>query len=148
MNTPPPLPTSTEDESHLRTLGLLHYVLGGIIACFALLPMVHVGMGLVLALAPEKMSSGSEGAPPAFLGWIFVVIGTVLVFMGWSLAAATIYLGRCLRRKKNHTGCLVVACVECMFMPLGTLLGVLTIIALVRPTVKRLFGTDGARPHA
>jgi hypothetical protein len=148
MNAPPLLPASTEDESHLRTLGLLHYVLGGIIACFALFPIVHVGMGLVLALAPEKMSSGSDDAPPAFLGWFFVVIGTVLILLGWSLAAATIYSGRCLRRKKNHTWCLVVACVECMVMPLGTLLGVFTIITLVRPTVKRLFGVDAACPQA
>jgi len=35
--------------------------------------------------------------------------------------------------------CLVMAGVECIFTPFGTVLGVLTIIVLVRPSVKELF---------
>jgi len=35
--------------------------------------------------------------------------------------------------------CLIVAGIICIFMPLGTILGVFTIIVLVRPSVKAMF---------
>ena len=35
---------------------------------------------------------------------------------------------------------LVVAALECLAFPLGTVLGVFTLIVLVRPEVKQLFG--------
>ena len=38
--------------------------------------------------------------------------------------------------------CLVVAAVECIFMPFGTVLGVFTIIVLMRPGVKERFGVE------
>jgi hypothetical protein len=39
--------------------------------------------------------------------------------------------------------CLVVAGIECIFMPFGTVLGVFTIIVLMRPSVRNLFGVEG-----
>jgi hypothetical protein len=35
---------------------------------------------------------------------------------------------------------LAIAGIECIFIPFGTVLGVFTIIVLMRPTVKELFG--------
>jgi hypothetical protein len=39
---------------------------------------------------------------------------------------------------------LVIAAVECIFFPFGTVLGVLTIIVLMRPSIKSLFGVPSA----
>ena len=36
-----------------------------------------------------------------------------------------------------------MAGLQCIFPSLGTVLGVFTIIVLVRPSVKQLFGVDG-----
>jgi hypothetical protein len=41
--------------------------------------------------------------------------------------------------RKHYTFCLVMAGVECLFMPFGTVLGVFTILVLNRQTVKELF---------
>jgi hypothetical protein len=38
--------------------------------------------------------------------------------------------------------CLVVAGVSCLFMPFGTILGVLSLIVLNRPSVKLLFSAQ------
>ena len=35
--------------------------------------------------------------------------------------------------------CLVMAGIECLFMPFGTVLGVFTIIVLMRESVKEMF---------
>jgi hypothetical protein len=37
-----------------------------------------------------------------------------------------------------------VAAIACMFMPFGTVLGVFTIIVLMRPSVKELFAAAGS----
>jgi hypothetical protein len=36
-----------------------------------------------------------------------------------------------------------MACIECLFLPFGTILGVFTIIVLSRESVKALFPTAG-----
>lgn len=38
--------------------------------------------------------------------------------------------------------CLVMAGIECMFMPFGTVLGVFTIIVLMRESVQKLFAAN------
>ena len=43
---------------------------------------------------------------------------------------------------------LPVAAISCTFTPLGTVLGVFTLIVLFRPSVKTLFGLDSPPPAA
>jgi len=58
---------------------------------------------------------------------------------GWIFAVIIFLTGRFLAKRKRYMFCLVIACVECLFMPFGTVLGVFTIIVLMRPSVKELF---------
>ena len=60
--------------------------------------------------------------------------------MGLTLAVLILAVGRSLSRRKRYNFCLVMACVECLFMPFGTALGVFTIVVLNRPSVKQSFG--------
>jgi hypothetical protein len=55
--------------------------------------------------------------------------------VGGSVVAAGYFLSL----RKYYTFCLVMAGIECLFMPVGTVLGVFTIIVLMRPTVKAMF---------
>ena len=76
---------------------------------------------------------------PSLLGWLFVVIGTTLFVLGWTLAVCAIIAGRKLKHRKNRTFCMVVAAIECLNMPLGTLLGVFTLVALTQESVSARF---------
>ena len=40
--------TVTADEQHLNLLAIFHYVLGGMMVLFALMPVVHMVMGAVM----------------------------------------------------------------------------------------------------
>jgi hypothetical protein len=51
-----------------------------------------------------------------------------------------IIAGRLLQRQRGYNFCVFVAAVSCIQMPLGTVLGVFTLIVLLRPSVKELFG--------
>jgi len=62
------------------------------------------------------------------------------IVAGWTFAAMVAFAGRSLQTRQRYTFCLVMAGIECIFMPVGTVLGVFTIIVLVRDSVKELFG--------
>lgn len=130
-----------QDSDHLRLLSIFHYVVGGMLALFACFPVIHLIIGLILALSPE--TNGFPATPPRFVGWVFVVVATGLIVIGWGAAGLVIWAGRCLQRRRHHTFCLIAAGIACMFMPFGTVLGICTFIVLMRPSVRTLFAPPG-----
>ncbi len=133
-----------ETEKQLDLLGLFHFILGGLTALFACLPLIHVGVGAALLLG----AFDSGPAAPRFIGWLFVLMGGLFVLGGWALAAAMITAGRKPRRRKSRTACQVIAALECLLMPLGTLLGVFTLIALSQDRAQELFDAPPPAPPA
>jgi hypothetical protein len=128
----------TQDDEHLKLLSVFHYVVGALAGLFALFPVIHLVFGLLMIFAPHTF--GAQGQPPpALMGWFFVIFAAVLIVLGWVFAGFVITAGRFLAKRKHHTFCLVVAGVECIFMPFGTVLGVFTIIVLMRESVKQQF---------
>lgn len=134
----------SRDAEHLRLLSIFHYVLAGIMALFACFPLIHVAFGLGMLFSPETFAEGGEPAP-AFMGWMFLVMGGVFVLGGWAMAIATFKAGQYLKRRERHTFCLVVAALMCLYVPLGTVLGVFTLVTLTRDSVRALF-QNPARP--
>ena len=136
---------NNEDIRHLDLLSLFHYIVGGITALTSCLPIIHVIIGL--SMVSGKLFEESNGsAPPAFIGWIFVIIGAVFIVLGLSIAVCMIVAGGKLKKRKNRVFCMVVAGIECMFMPFGTVLGVFTLIVLNKESIQEIFtqpGTEG-----
>jgi hypothetical protein len=132
------------DDDHLRLLSIFHYVVGAMAGFFALLPIIYAAIGSFILLAPIPANAPPEATPPPFLGWFFIVIGFIGMAIGWTFALALLVTGRFLGRRRHHTFCLVVAAIECTFMPFGTILGIFTIIVLMRESVKQQFGIQTA----
>lgn len=132
------------DEQHLQTLSILHYVYAGLTAVISLAGLFYVAIGAVTLDAPQ--GNTAPPSPPPELGWFFICVGGCITLFGWSHAVLDALAGRFLARQKYWIFCLVVACIDCMNLPLGTLLGIFTIIVLVRPTVKERFEALSARP--
>lgn len=132
-----------EDVSHLKTLSIAHYAVGGIIAFFGCLPLMHVAMGLALVSGMgESFPGAAETANhmDSFVGWMFVGIGLFAFIMVQAMALVMIFSGSFLRKRRHYMFSFVVACVACAFVPFGTVLGVFTIIVLSRESVKSLYG--------
>jgi hypothetical protein len=135
-----PEPATSQDLEHLRLLSVFHYVLAGITALMFCFPLIHVALGIMMAAgAMEGNGHGSGGAPPRVFGVVFAIIGGAVVAAGWTLAGLMVAAGRCLARRRRHLFCVIVAGVSCMLMPFGTVLGVFTLVVLLRPQVKALF---------
>jgi len=138
-----------QNDEQLRLIAVFHYVVGGLAALIALFPIFHLIIGLIFIFEPEKFATGNQ-APPAFIGWFFVMFAAGFIAMGWLLATFIIITGRFIAKRKHYMFCVVMAGIECIFMPFGTVLGVFTIIILMRDSVKQIFGavpaTDPLEP--
>jgi len=130
-----------QDEQHLKLLSIFHYIVGGIIALFSLFPIFHLVFGIVMIVSPETFESRGEG-PPEFIGWLFAFIGGTIILIGLVFATCVILAGRFLSLRRHHTYCFVIACIQCLFVPFGTVLGVFTIIVLMRESVKQIFSDN------
>ena len=126
-----------EDEQYLKLLSVFHYVVGGLAACFACIPLIHLSIGIAMLV-------GAIDDAPEFVGAFMVLIAIFAILAGWTLAVCIIIAGRCLAKRRRYMFCLVMAAISCVFMPFGTVLGVFTIIVLMRPSVKELFAVNKA----
>jgi len=143
MSQPPALPPSLEDfrdAENLRHLAIAHYVMGGLTALVSCIPIIHVAIGAAIVSGKMPMGSG-PGMPPdgRFFGWIFIAFGGLFILLGLTIATLMILTGRWLSARKNKTFCFVIASIECINMPLGTILGVFTLMVLQKPSVAALF---------
>jgi hypothetical protein len=126
-----------KDEEYLKLLSVFHYVVGGLAAFFACFPFIHFFIGVA-------MLAGAIDDAPAFVGVLLVLMATLLIIIGWTLAVCIIIAGRNLAKRRHYMSCLVIAAISCIFFPFGTVLGVFTIIVLMRPDVKKLFEANNA----
>lgn len=131
-----------QDREHLQLLAIFHYVVAGLAALLSFFPLFYSVLGWFLLYAAQHPGPNNQEPPPAFLGWIFIAVGTVFFLGGITMAICILIAGRCLSHRKAYSFALVMACIECLFVPFGTILGVFTIVALSRESVKGLFSGD------
>ncbi len=135
----PPQPTA-EDESQLNTLAICHYIYSGMLGLFGLFGLIYVAIGL--ALAAGSMGPGGAahgGPPPAAIGGVVAAIGGFVTLFLWAKAACVAYSGISIKKRQRRTFSVVVACICCVNIPLGTALGVFTLVVLSRQSVKAIY---------
>lgn len=128
---------TNNDLSHLKILAICFYVKAGLMALTALIFSIYVILGAVFMTADIPRRAGEPS--PEVMGGIFAGIGVVLMGTFFILSFLAFYAGRSLSKHKNYTFCLIIAGLVCLSMPLGTVLGIFTIIVLMRDSVKALF---------
>ena len=134
---------NAQDQQQLKLLEILYYVGAGFAGFFALVPIIHLVVGILMLKGVIPLDEGGEAAP-AFIGWLFIGLAITFMIFGWTLCVLMIFMGRFLGKRKRYTFCFVVAVISCLFMPLGTILGIFTIIVLSRPAVKEAFDAAAA----
>ena len=143
----------TTDDDHLRVLSIFHYVVGGFVLLFSCFFIFHIVMGVHMLTSPgmawPPLPKGAPptmpGFPPA-MGAMFLGMGCAGLLLGWTMGALTIAAGRSISRRRRHLFCLIVDGLLCMWVPFGTVLGVLTLIALTKPHVRMQFEAHAPRP--
>ena len=133
-----------QDAEHLRLLSIFHYIVGGLAALFSFFPLLYTIVGAIFIFVARHDTPGpGQEPPPEFIGWILAVIGSLLSLIGIAIAICILIAGRSLAKHTRYWFAFVMACIECLFLPFGTILGVFTIIVLSRESVKALFPAAG-----
>jgi hypothetical protein len=125
-----------DDEKQLRILGWLHYVGAGLSAVIPLSGALYAAFEVAILLGRFP---GEARSPGEAVGWLPLGMGFFTMLIGITAVTLNLLTARSLRDRKNHTLCVLTSAMNCIYPPLGTLLGALTIIVLCRPLVSAAF---------
>jgi hypothetical protein len=103
---------------------------------------VHYTIFHTLMENPKMWENSKQGPPPeAFFEMFKMFKWFYLLGAVWFMCSGILNLisAFCLRARKARMFSLVVAAVNCLHVPLGTVLGIFTIIVLVRDSVVELY---------
>ena len=72
------------------------------------------------------------------MGLVDLFFGVIVALLV-AKAALLAYSGVCIRKRRHRTLSVIMACLSCVNIPLGTALGVFTLVVLSRPSVKAMY---------
>lgn len=128
------------DKQHLDLLSVFHFVGAG----FALLGLgfvlVHFALFNAVFNNPDIWKGAKSPPPTEIFDTLKIVYLALGGWMGTSLVF-NLLAGFYLRARKHRTFCFIVAAFDCLHMPLGTVLGIFTIVVLARDSVRESFET-------
>ncbi len=130
----------TKNKSQtLELAGIFHYVLAVLIALSSLPALIFMGIGSIAVMG--ILSDGGRDAEIGLFAVSLIFFAAPLVYMGlfWTLAALVLVAGRRIGQRTNLGFCQIIAGLECLFAPFGTILGVLTLFLLTRDDVQSEF---------
>lgn len=124
-----------EDILRLDMLATIHYILGGTLALLSCLPIPYV-------IASAAIVSGKffeHGGGTNVHGWILMALGAGVLLPVGTMAVLILVTARKLKKRRSRIFCMIIAGLECILVPLGTLLGVSTLGALGKDSMKQIF---------
>lgn len=125
-------------KQNLSTLSVLHYVYGALLCLGGLFMLSLVGLGSFLN--SDWLQQNADGEPPpAFVGGFLAALGWVMFVLIEAWGVLNIISGRNLGRLRGRTLSMVVAGFNLLSVPLGTALGVFTLIALSDEEVRSAY---------
>ena len=129
-----------KDLDHLKLLGIFHIIWGALAIFFGL------GFGLLyIVLASVGTMEVSGNVTPETARQVLVVLGIVAIVLSSIYGIVVIMAGGKLRKQRGYRFCFLVSILDLLSFP-GIVLGIFTLIVLMRPTVKELFKGGGALP--
>jgi hypothetical protein len=124
------------DEDHLKILGIFEYVMAGISALAGCCMIGYAFFGVALIAAAFDRG---PNAPPAEFGIFFTIVFASIALYAFVYCFLEILTARFLIAHIHYRFCFVMACIELVNFPFGTVLGICIIVALSRPSVRALY---------
>lgn len=135
----------TQNKDISRTLDLVsifHYVLAALIYLKGATSFIFIGIG-TLAMAgllsdrPDDMHIGMLA-----IAMIFYVGPLFFLCLTWTLATLVLLAGKRINKRTNLAYCQIIAGLQCLCVPFGTILGIFTLITLTKSEAKDQFDTQ------
>lgn len=132
---------------YVGLLPLFYWILGGVNAVIALYGFYYIRMAFMFAnVRWDESHAGPGGASPGLVIGVFAGTGIAFILGFGLIAALQVLTGFSIRDRARLSFCRVVAAATCLLVPVGTLLGALTLMALREPSLAERF-TDESFSH-
>src|SRR5690606_35505285 len=128
---PAAMEPSADELEYLKALVIGHYVVAALVALSTLVPAANMVAG---------MRDAGMWPDPDLSGTTFFVVLVLVIAMGLGMTGLISVAGDCLYRRRKYMFCMGAAAPSCLLVPLGTVLGVSTLVVLTRPRTRALFG--------
>jgi len=124
-------------DEHLRLLSLFHYLWAGCgIFGLAFIALHYSFMSSMMD--PARMGGAGQPPPPEMMDMMrFMYVGFALY--GITTMVLNVLAAMWIRTRTNWTFCMVVAGINCISIPLGTVLGVFTLVLLGKDAARARF---------
>lgn len=130
-----------DGRDQLDILAFFHFAVGTMIAFVAVVPLLLGAVGASMAAPGGDAALRTEGARVTAVASFGC--GVAVLALGLAAGAVVAFGGRCLMRRERWRVCVAAAGLACLFVPIGTLLGAVTLAALFRPEVRAAFADAG-----
>jgi quinol-cytochrome oxidoreductase complex cytochrome b subunit len=135
---------NSKTEEHLNLLSVFQFIYTGLMGLGIVFIFFHYKMMSMIMMNKELWEQSENTAPfdpeiffEIFM-WFYIVFGILLV-IGMILNFLS---GMYMRQKRNRLFSLVIGGINCVNVPLGTVLGVFTIIILNNEETKEMYSTE------
>ena len=131
----------TKDENDLNLLSILHYVWTGLLGCSMFgIVAYFIAIASFIENAPAGPHASAHAAHDRdTVAGVTIIIGVVMAVIMIPLVVLHLLAAASLKKRTRYMLCMVMSAFTCLSMPIGTALGVFSIIVLQRPSVKALF---------
>lgn len=130
-----------EQKNNLELISTFHYVWGGLKLFAALFVLIYVILGAGMLVGGTQTGE----VELMMTGGIFLVVGLFGTLIVVALGIMSILCGKYLREHRNRMFCLVMSGLACANAPLGTILGIFTILEIEKPEIKKEFEENEQR---
>lgn len=148
-----------KDKEHLRLLAILHYVMAGLNALGIVFLVIHYFFMKKMMMFVEAEAARAQAAAAASGSAVpglpvgvmdeamqgLMILYIIGALMTVAFVIANIVAGRFLAKAKGRVYCMVISALNCLFIPLGTLLGIFTFVVLCRNSVVQFYHDVGMK---
>ncbi len=129
------------DQRHetLRLLGIFHLVYAGLVVVGSLMPLIWLALASLWWPQLAGEVDPTRDLPVQVTGTLAAALVGVGVILAWIWAGVLIVAARSLMTARRYVFCQVVAAVACLNMPLGMVLGAVTLVMLTRTGTRDVF---------
>ena len=131
--------TNRSNSQMLDLISIFHYVLAALMYLKGAMAFVLMGIGSIVTIGilADRPADMEEGL--VVVGLIFFMVPMIFLTVSWTAATLVLFAGRRIAKRTNLTYCQIVAGLECLCVPFGTILGIFSLITLTKPEIKETF---------
>lgn len=129
-----------KDEDNLRMLGVFYYVFGSLCALgFLIFLLYTVVFSTMMPIMAETAPPRDAVVVESMMGVFYGIFVFGMLLMGTMCTLCFIAPSK-MRKRESYGLIFTAAILVCLSIPLGTVLGIFTMVVMNRPSVRKSFG--------